>query len=318
MAYGLDGIIRVFGEDYVTFNLAQTLDGEENGSGLFHASLVRARWERRTIDGFGYDLSATRVGVGYDPGVGFVRRTGFTRIGDRIFRGWTPGRESGILRHILSLKGHLFLRNLDRSLESAEVGPEWNIEVKTGAILTVGAKASYEDLSEPFELSDDASVPAGSYTFYDLNASLQNSRGSLVRWVAKAAAGSFYDGSQLMFSLAPTWSVSRHLEIHATYQYNRVSFPDRGQRFDAHISRLRIRTALSHTLSAATFIQHSSASNGVLGNFRLRFNPQEGSDLYIVYNHRLNTDRNRQMPALPLTDRRTLLVKYSYTFTLGF
>ena len=315
VAYGLDGTLRLFGEDYLTFNWAQTFDDREE-PGLASA-LTRARWERRTVDGFGYDLSATRVGSAYDPGVGFVQRTGSTRIGDRIFRGWIPGPESGILRHILSLRGHLVLRNDDRTLESSELGPEWRIEAKSGSILTLAAKALHEDLLDPFRLSDDAGVPAGRHSFYDLSASYTVSRTSLVRWVAKADMGSFYDGSRLSLGLAPAWSVSRHLEFTVNYQYDRIRFADRGERLDAHIARLRVETALTPTLSVVAFLQSNSAIHGIISNFRLRFNPREGSDLYVVYNGQLNTDRYRQVPTLPLTDSRTLLIKYSYTFTLG-
>lgn len=45
-----------------------------------------------------------------------------------------------------------------------------------------------------------------------------------------------------------------------------------------------------------------------------RFNPREGTDLYIVYNEGMNTNRHRFDPALPVTDTRTVLVKYSTTF----
>ena len=116
--------------------------------------MTRAHWQRRTVDGFGYELSATRVGSAYDPGVGYVQRTGFTRIGDRIFRGWPPPSESSTLRHLLSMNGYLFLRNEDRSLESAEIGPEWKIDAKSGAVLTLTAKAIYEDLPYSFKLSE--------------------------------------------------------------------------------------------------------------------------------------------------------------------
>jgi hypothetical protein len=46
------------------------------------------------------------------------------------------------------------------------------------------------------------------------------------------------------------------------------------------------------------------------------FNPKEGNDLYIVYNELLNCNRTRVSPILPLSDTRTLLVKYTYTFSL--
>jgi hypothetical protein len=52
-------------------------------------------------------------------------------------------------------------------------------------------------------------------------------------------------------------------------------------------------------------------------NSRLRYNPAEGHDLYVVWNHGLNSDLDIREPRLPRTDTRTILVKYSRTFTLA-
>lgn len=52
----------------------------------------------------------------------------------------------------------------------------------------------------------------------------------------------------------------------------------------------------------------------MLGNFRMRFNPREGNDFYLVYNEARNTDRFKRNPVAPGLDSRTLLLKYSYTF----
>ena len=94
-------------------------------------------------------------------------------------------------------------------------------------------------------------------------------------------------------------------------------FDDRDQRFRAHIARLRAEPRLNTLLSGAALVQYSSASNAFLVNFRVRWNPREGTDLYVVWNEGLVTDRHSFDPVRPFSDRRTLLVKFSRTFTLG-
>ena len=84
----------------------------------------------------------------------------------------------------------------------------------------------------------------------------------------------------------------------------------------AHLARLRIGTALNTKVSTNAFIQFNSATNTVSANVRFRYNFREGNDLWIVYNEGINTDRHRIMPTLPLTDTRTILLKYTYTFQL--
>lgn len=53
-----------------------------------------------------------------------------------------------------------------------------------------------------------------------------------------------------------------------------------------------------------------------MGNIRLRYNPREGDDLYIVYNGLLNRNRKREAPHLTFTSERAVVVKYTYTFRL--
>jgi hypothetical protein len=127
-------------------------------------------------------------------------------------------------------------------------------------------------------------------------------------------AGSFYDGNRFSLGISPYWNVSSSLEISGFYGFDRATFPERDQKFIAHIGRLHILAMLSTKFSAAAFVQYSSDTNEVTANIRIRYNPREGSDLYIVYNDGLNTDRLREIPVLPRSMGRTLLVKYTYTF----
>jgi hypothetical protein len=130
------------------------------------------------------------------------------------------------------------------------------------------------------------------------------------------SAGTFYDGWQATARLSPTWYVSPHLELTGSYEYDRIRFPDRGQRLDVHIARIRIGTALDTKLSTNALLQYNSVSRSVSANVRFRYNFREGNDLWIVYNEGLNTDRHRLSPVLPFTDNRTILLKYTHTFAL--
>ena len=69
-------------------------------------------------------------------------------------------------------------------------------------------------------------------------------------------------------------------------------------------------------MSAQAFIQYNNVADAVAANVRFRYNFREGNDLWIVYNEGLNTNRHREMPFLPVTDTRTILLKYTHTFGL--
>ncbi len=319
LAYGLDGVIRLAGDDYLTLQWAQTFDHEQIDDGnldLVNSGRFTAAIERRRRRGLGYSAVVAWAGPTYDPGIGFTQRNDFTLLDDAVSYTWLPVETSSLIWHTLGLAGFAFMRNGDRSIESAEVGPEWEFAAKSGAGGSLEAKVQFEDLLIPFALPEEAVVPAGSYTFFRVGASYHVSHTRLFQLRPRVEAGTFFDGWQATAEVSPIWYVSPHLELAGSYVFNRIRFPDRDQRVDAHLARLRIGTAFNTKVSTNAFIQFNSAANTVSANVRFRYNFREGNDLWIVYNEGMNTDRHRLTPTLPFTDSRTILVKYTYTFHL--
>ena len=315
VAYGLDGIFRLYGDDYLTVRWAQTFEDEAKNALLsLDPARIRVNWERRKQTGFGYDLELSRAGLDYDPGVGFEMREDFTRFGNHVFYGWIPGETSWLFRHRVFLEGFVFLRNVDGTIESVEIGPRWGFESKSGYSGSIGMKLFYESLDESFEFDDDVQIPVGEYTFYGLKGKIATPWGRRLYGEIDLDAGSFYDGWRVSAGMTPLWSISPDFELSGMYQYNRILFPDRDLQWTAHIGRLRFLATLSTKLSASAFIQYNGASNVIIANIRLRYNPREGNDLYIVYNEVVNTDRYREIPNLPYRNNRAFMVKYTYTF----
>jgi hypothetical protein len=316
-AYGLDGIFRLYGDDYLTLKWAQTFDSDQD-SKLFSLDPIRIllRWERRTFEGLGYAFDFSRRGNKYNPGMGFELRKDFTYYHNRILYGWIPGEKSALMRHHVFVDGFLILRNPDGSTESAEIGPGYEFETNTGYSSTISVKLFYEDVHESFPLSDKVDVPMGQYTFHGLDVYFETPKRRLISTSANLYFGTFYDGWRAFIGVSPYWGVSSSLELSGSYQYNRIVFPDRNQQYTGQIARLRVVYMLSTKLSISSFIQFNSVIEGVIANFRLRYNPREGNDFYLVYNDDLNTNRHREIPALPFTNSRTVLLKYTYTFTL--
>jgi hypothetical protein len=316
-AYGLDAIVRVAGDNYLLFNWAQTFEnGYKNDPASLDPARLRIAWERRTQKGLGLDLNYSRAGRDYDPGLGFEQREDFSRFGNRILYGWISGEKSFLQSHSIFADGFLFLRNADNSLESAEIGPGWGFFTKSGYYGEFAFKMYRESVREFFSISDEAEVPPGEYTFYGLKGYCQTSMGSLFSTLVNIDAGSFYDGWRGSLSLTPTWGLSPNLTLSGMYEFDRVEFPDRKQKFTGQIVQLRVLATVSLQFSASAFIQYNSADHATIANVRLRFNPREGNDLYLVINEDLNTNRKREIPHLPYYSNRAIMLKYSYTFNL--
>ncbi|MBW3553054.1 MAG: carbohydrate binding family 9 domain-containing protein [Gemmatimonadetes bacterium] len=322
VVYGLDALLRVMGQEYLTLMWAQSFSEADDADPAtapdpLDRGLSRLYWERRGQDGFTYAIDFSRAGSAFDPGLGFLRRRDFSRTGGRIAYGWRPGEESPLLRHGFAIEGATYARRFLGATETAEITPEWVVELKSGHAFTATANATYEDLPTGFALSDDAAVPAGQHRFGTFGLSYRPPDAKLLRVGGSVMVGGFYDGRIRSFSASPAWNPSRHLELTATYRWDDIRFPDRDERFTAHIARLRSDVMVTTRLTAAAFIQYNSAADRFTTNARLRYNPGEGNDLYVVWNEGLNTDRHGADPTLPLRDRQTLMLKYARTLTLG-
>ena len=322
VVYGVDGIFRVVGQDYLTLNWAQSFDGQEapaaGGSpDFFERALVRSVWERRGEDGLTYGLGLTRAGEVFEPGMGYLQRRDYVKLEGALGHGWRPQGESPrFLTYGLNLDGTAFRRNADGVVETVDVTLTGLLETAGQHLLTLTVPARYDKVEEAFELSDDALVPEGIYRFVRASLQYRPPQGPPFRPTLSLDAGQYYDGSQFSVSFMPSWSVSRHLSLSGSYSLDHIDLPERDQSLTAHIARFRAEVMFSTATSLVAFVQYNSTRSSVLANFRFRFNPREGTDLYIVWNEGL-VDRFASDPARPRTDQRTLLFKYAQTLLFG-
>lgn len=313
-AYGLDGIIKMYKDHYLTLRYSQSFESDQD-TDFFDTARMLLLWEHRRNQGLNTRLGFTRSGPSYNPGMGFIRRNDFTLLEGDIFYGWFPGKASPFRIMRPGIVTETFLRNSDGTLESAFFGTPFRMELKSGAILFVGSRTWHEDLRESFSISDSVDVPVGSYTFWMPDFNISAPEGNLFRPSIFAAYGKFYDGTRGSLGLGVDWYPSRFLELGADYDIDWIRFSDRDQSLNVHLLGIRIRGALNTQFSVNAFMQYNSVREGhpLNTNLRIRYNFREGSDLYIVYNDDLNTDRGNFYPRRPASNNRAVLLKYTYT-----
>ncbi len=318
IAYGFDSILRFYKNEYFTLRWAQTFEDDnikEKSFNFLDAASILALWQRRTRVGFNYEFSLTRSGKDFSPSIGYTTRRDFTDFSWRIHYDTYVGEESRLRKFSLfQILGSAAFRNSDKSLESAWAEYGTDCVWKSGAFIWADAEIYYEDLLEILEFPDNTEIPKGSYNYYRLEVGGMTPPGRLLNSRFYLSIGTFYDGWNQTVGLTPAWSISRYLRLHADYYVNFVRFPNRDQKFNAHVFSLRVEGALNNRFSINGFIQYNSISDQLTPNIRVRYNFREGNDLWLVYNEGFNTDRANTTPILPRTDSRTIMMKYTYTF----
>lgn len=230
--------------------------------------------------------------------------------------GWLPGKDSKLFSHSIYVQQMYFLSVSDGSLETLTAGPGWKFQTKSMMLGNLSLSYMIEDVKEVFSFSDDVEVPVGRYEFIEFRGMILTPMSRKFYSMISTKAGGFYDGYRVSISFAPTWSISSSFQLDATYQFNWINFEERSQKFNGQIARLKVLYMYNTKLSASVFIQVNSSNNAVISNFRMRYNPKEGNDFYLVFNEGRNTNLAREIPELPLISNRTILVKYTHTFNL--
>lgn len=315
LLYGADSYIRLFGDDYLDFKYSQVIDSEITPANLLENSFIRINFDRRTEDGFSYRASFNYSGENYQPEMGFLRRYNYFVFGGRLRYGWIPGPESRLFTHSLYLK-YVSYYSTTGDLETSMMGPGYAFTTKNKVTGSIDLDYNIENLLEEFYINDDVSVPTGFYRFVSLKGKFDSPNSRTIVLRSEYEIGQFYDGHRVSLKLKPQWSVSPTIKLEGVYQYNLADFSGRGVRFKNNIAEFKVTLMMSTKLSASAFIQYNSANNGTMSNFRIRYNPREGNDFFIVYNEGRNADLKRETPYLPQFSERTLLLKYTYTFIL--
>ena len=315
IAWGADGEIRLFGDEYLTLKWAQTFDDEVVERNPLDAGAFFAQFERRRQEGFNYSAQYRRVGGDYLPRLGFQLRDDFTLFGGSAEYSWFLGADSKLRTVTIGGSTDHYYRNSDITPESRTIAPMLLLAMKSGAFMTLTSRSSFESIREPFRVAS-LQINPGEYWFHEADLSWRLSRGGLLRGELGGSVGSFYDGRRASLQLSPAVNLSSHLELRPSYDINRFEFPGQSP-LTTHLARIRVDYSLDTHLSFSALAQYNSTVDQTTVNARFRYHFREGVDLWVVYNEGYHMDRTNGGidPRLPFSAGRALMVKYSHTFT---
>ena len=319
IAYGIDGIFRLFGDDYLNVKWSQTYDSEDSGNlNSLDPSLMTVNWERRSEEGFAYNFNYTYIGQKFTPGVGFIRMTGVQGINGEIMYGWLPGENSKIFNYNFNVRAERFSRLADGKLETMVISPEFEINTKKGIHGEISLEYQEEGVMFDFPLSDSIRIHAGNYSFTGVETRFGTPDTRMISLRADLNAGQFYDGIRYGFRAEPNFNLSSSLKLSATYEFNAIRFAERpvNNSMNIHSVNLKALYMLNTKLSASVLLQYVNTEDELITNFRIRYNPREGNDFYLVFNDLRGITDRLSIPERPKFFNKTVMVKYTHTFIL--
>jgi hypothetical protein len=315
LAYGVDGIFRVFGDDYLDVRWSQTFENGIKNNSFQDPTFLMATWERRSTKGLSYGLGYTRSGLHFNPGTGFEMMDDYTVIRGNLGYGWISGESSKLYSHSFETRSMYRTYIKDGSFMSFTNFSGWKFQTKNQWQGNINLVYSADNLKDSLEISpDELYIEPGRYDYVSMMGILVTPMSKPLYFMFMTELGQYFDGSRMSFRLQPTLNLSKHFELGATYNFDHIDVSKRAVSMTNHIIGIKALYMLNTRFSVNAYLQYNTSLHGIITNLRFRYNPKEGNDLYLVFNEDRNTDLNRELPNLPVYNSRAVMLKYTYTF----
>jgi hypothetical protein len=314
IAAGADGELNLGGDDYLGFALA-VLAGDAGlgpNDGVLPRGALRLLAERRRNRGMWYRAGVATTGARYAPALGYVERGDAIQPLAEIGYGWVVSPAGHQLR--AAAVSSFAYRNAAGTFDGSVASAVLEYEPPGGKLWILTLTRQEDDLLLPFIPVPGASVPAGRHAAGYAELKLKPSTGPRAVVGGSVRAGEYYDGRLYSLLLSPEWRASAYLRLSADLQLDRLELSSRGERVWSQLVRLRALASASPRLSLSATVQANGVADLGTANLRLRYSVREGHDLWVVYNHEQNLDRDRAELRIPGTARSGLLVKYTRSF----
>ena len=255
-------------------------------------------------DRYGFELSSLKVGDAFNPEVGFLRREDFQRS-------FALGRFSPRPTSIDSIRKLTWEASLARYvngaglLETEERKGGFAIEFENSDLFRLDYLRTFEEISEPFEVASDVSVPAGEYRFQKIEARYDLGP---QRWVSGAlnfSRGGFYTGHRTEIGFSGRVKLSPQFAIEPRTSLYWVNLPEGV--FRVTLAGARPTFTITPRMFVSALVQYNSSFDTMETNVRWRWEYQPGSDLFVVYTDGRDTSR----PGYPELINRGLAVKFT-------
>ncbi|MEQ1857807.1 MAG: DUF5916 domain-containing protein [Longimicrobiales bacterium] len=274
--------MQVFG--YWATTRTDGLDGNDQ------SYRARAGWRGNT-----WSWSADYVVVqdNFNPELGFVRRSDFRET--NLFMRWSPRLPwiPGLRRFNLAPIATFIESASLGTMETRNRGGRLDFEFENGDWLMFNANDAYERLADTTVISG-ASIPDCAYRFRDIEATYYFGPSRRLSGSVSVTRGGFYGGTVTGVSVTQgRIEVLPQLSVEPSLELNWIDLPSlqtsTGQ-FNQHVLRTRVTYSLSPRMFVSTIAQYNTSSDLFGVNARLRWEWAPGSELFVVYTERRDTD----------------------------
>jgi Domain of unknown function (DUF5916) len=282
-AYGLDAAFGFYQNVSTGAYFARTdtpdLDGDDTS--------YQAKFDW-VPDRYGVRAEILKVGKAFNPEVGFLRRTDFTRS-------FASGRFSPRPKAMRRVRKFTFegiieyFENGAGAVESRQQTGRFNVELDNSDVFNLEANANYDLLVAPFTPpGSDVAIPVGDYHYNDMSATY--SMGSQRRLSGNVGLqlGEYYNGTiaALTFSQG-RFEILKQFSVEPRFSISHIELP--ASAFTTKQVGARTDYGFSPRMFASALLQYSTADHTFSSNVRFRWEYRPGSEFFVVWTDEQDT-----------------------------
>ena len=273
------------------------------GSGSDDASYL-GHFDYNT-DRYGAQLEHLYVGGGFNPEVGFLRRTDFTRNYAEARFSPRPARtHMKAVRRFVYLGSFEYFEDGAGTPEMREAQGSFAIQFQSGDYLTLRYLHDYELIPRPFPIATGVLVPVGGYDYQSGVVSYLFGQQRKIAGTLSYQEGSLYDGTKRTVGFSGARAVlSPQFQIEPSVSANWVSLP--WGEFTSTVVTARHTYMVSPRMFMSALIQYNSSASTLSTNARFRWEYRPGSELFVVY----SDGRDTVLRGFPELVNRAFVVK---------
>lgn len=272
---------------------------------------------------FESNLLGQSIGSGYNPEVGFVRRTNIFQLTPELWYNLYP-EKGKIQKHGPGISGDIIKNN--RSFDDLD----WNLSLnyrfnyRSTAYLELGAQRQFTFLLNPFDPSGLNGTPldAGtSYQYSSLRATFRSDARKVFSYNLSSQLGEYFNGT--LYNIAGTLTY-RYQPLGFTslnFAYNNVRLPDPYKDADLLLIGTRFDFTFTKNVFWTTFVQFNSQIQNLNINSRLQWRFKPVSDIFLVYTDNYFAESQTEnggiiAPSIRFPRQRALVLKINYWLNL--
>lgn len=236
-------------------------------------------------DRFAVYSSFQQAPVAFEPEVGLMVRRNFREgFTDISFKPRSRKRFKRVRQYEFRPASLTYTQYDDtKSIQTFEYRIQYfGADLKSGDKLVLNYTIVAEGLNNDFEINNGIKITKNTYWWRQWEADLKTFRGRTFAMASNFIWGEFYDGKAIRNRTDIYWRAGKYFNMSLRYEINDVALS--AGNFQTNLIGSRVEYAFTPNLFGSVLNQWNTNEEELNLNFRLRYIPKIGTDLYFIFN----------------------------------